>query len=230
MQLCFFFVFGKCYSIPSEKEPFCCCWANVFLAQTWHEGECKEKNTDSISVTFSIIIASSCLTLLHATSTSSCYTFISCRPTRVQRAQWSIGSSGLCCLAWTCGSPSTLHSGSPRTYCQCSLWLAANWEDEKKKKNTPHPVEKRGGNWIIKNIWSFGNVQLCKCLSGKDPDYATTPHQLLLSTASPNPGVSTMVSVSWTPPSLISTLDCSTWNTPTLTLFSTLLTSTHAKS
>lgn len=35
-------------------------------------------------------------------------------------------------------------------------------------------------------------------------------HQLLLSTASPNPGVSTMVSVSWTPPSLINTLDCST--------------------
>ncbi len=81
---------------------------------------------------FTSITASSCLALLHATSTSSHYTFPSCRPTRVQRARWSIGSSGLCCLAWICGSPWTLHSGSPRTYCQCSLWLAANWKDGKK--------------------------------------------------------------------------------------------------
>lgn len=36
------------------------------------------------------------------------------------------------------------------------------------------------------------------------------PYQLLLSTASPNPGVSTIVSSSWTPPSFIKTLDCST--------------------
>lgn len=36
-------------------------------------------------------------------------------------------------------------------------------------------------------------------------------YQLLLSTASPNPGVSTMVSSSCTPPSFTSTLDCSTW-------------------
>lgn len=36
------------------------------------------------------------------------------------------------------------------------------------------------------------------------------PYQLLLSTASPNPGVSTIVSSSWTPPSFIKTFDCST--------------------
>lgn len=41
--------------------------------------------------------------------------------------------------------------------------------------------------------------------------HSRTTYQLLLSTASPNPGVSTMVSNSWTPPSFISTLDCSTW-------------------
>lgn len=41
---------------------------------------------------------------------------------------------------------------------------------------------------------------------------AGNPYQLLLSTASPNPGVSTIVSSSWTPPSFIKTLDCSTWN------------------
>lgn len=35
-------------------------------------------------------------------------------------------------------------------------------------------------------------------------------YQLLLSTASPNPGVSTIVSSNWTPPSLIKTFDCST--------------------
>lgn len=35
-------------------------------------------------------------------------------------------------------------------------------------------------------------------------------YQLLLSTASPNPGVSTIVSSSWTPPSFIKTFDCST--------------------
>lgn len=60
------------------------------------------------------------------------YTVISCRHTRVRRARWSIGSSGLCCLAWTCGSPSTLRSGSPRICCRCSLWPAANWEDGKR--------------------------------------------------------------------------------------------------
>lgn len=38
-------------------------------------------------------------------------------------------------------------------------------------------------------------------------------HQSLLSTASPNPGVSTMVSSSCTPPSFISTFDCSTCDT-----------------
>lgn len=38
-------------------------------------------------------------------------------------------------------------------------------------------------------------------------------HQLLLSTASPNPGVSTIVRSSWTPPSFTNTLDCSTCNT-----------------
>lgn len=38
------------------------------------------------------------------------------------------------------------------------------------------------------------------------------PYQLLLSTASPNPGVSTIVSSSWTPPSFTKTLACSTWH------------------
>lgn len=36
-------------------------------------------------------------------------------------------------------------------------------------------------------------------------------YQLLLSTASPKPGVSTMVSRRWTPPSFMRTFDCSTW-------------------
>lgn len=35
-------------------------------------------------------------------------------------------------------------------------------------------------------------------------------YQLLLSTASPKPGVSTIVSSSWTPPSFTKTLACST--------------------
>lgn len=43
-------------------------------------------------------------------------------------------------------------------------------------------------------------------------------YQLLLSTASPNPGVSTIVSSNWTPPSLIKTFDCSTCKTNTVRL------------
>lgn len=115
---------------------------------------CTSRCQKGPSITSHNIAASvSCLVhFISLYSTSSYYNFISCRPTRVQRVRWNIGSSGLCCLAWICGSPSTLHSGSPRTYCQCNLSLAASWKMKKR-----YQAEKRGGNWIIKNIWS-----LCK--------------------------------------------------------------------
>lgn len=67
-----------------------------------------------------------------------------------------------------------------------------------------HQAKRQQDNKEHKIIWESLSS------SGKCPECANTAHQLLLSTASPNPGVSTIVSVSWTPPSLISTLDCST--------------------
>lgn len=45
-------------------------------------------------------------------------------------------------------------------------------------------------------------------------------YQLLLSTASPKPGVSTMVSRRWTPPSFMRTFDCSTCPQQALTQIS----------
>lgn len=49
-----------------------------------------------------------------------------------------------------------------------------------------------------------------RCAGGGGRPGLSHPHQLLLSTASPKPGVSTMVSSSWTLPSFTRTLDCST--------------------
>ncbi len=46
------------------------------------------------------------------------------------------------------------------------------------------------------------------------PPTKAATYQLLLSTASPKPGVSTTVSRKWTPPSFSDTFVCSTWKYP----------------
>lgn len=66
------------------------------------------------------------------------------RLTHAQMVQWNIGSSGLCCRALTSGSPWILRSGSPRTYCQCSLWLAASCGAQ---TVSWHKVEEEKTNW-----------------------------------------------------------------------------------
>lgn len=89
-------------------------------------------------------------------------------------------------------------------------WLPAT----NTKKMTPR--NKKLEEVVCVNQKFKEDTKYSKCGNSLIPSWkrnyqALRPYQLLLSTASPKPGVSTMVRVSWTPPSLISTLDCSTW-------------------
>lgn len=104
--------------------------------------------------------------------------------TRVRTERWSTGSTALGCPASAAGWPGTLRWGNPQTCCRCSRWPAASWGPR---------IKVRYGDGDINEPMADGRA-----------------HQLLLSTASPKPGVSTMVSRSCTPPSLTRTLDCST--------------------
>lgn len=114
---------------------------------------------------------------------------MSVKPTHVQTERWNTGSIALCCLASAACWPATLHWGNPQTYCRCNRWPAASW----------------GRHIIHINVRNI----LCFCNSYK-PVTVSWTHQLLLSTASPKPGVSTIVSRRCTPPSFTRTFDCST--------------------
>lgn len=71
-----------------------------------------------------------------------------------------------------------------------------------KKQRTPW-IRDEERSFDILRIINEGTVSVLSWSCGDS-------YQLLLSTASPNPGVSTIVSSSWTPPSFIKTLHCST--------------------
>lgn len=77
-------------------------------------------------------------------------------------------------------------------------------------KKLPTNTQKEPLSWeccrVAVRFFRIINERILSVLSCSDS------YQLLLSTASPNPGVSTIVSSSCTPPSFIKTLDCSTWH------------------
>lgn len=85
-----------------------------------------------------------------------------------------------------------------------------NWLPTAKMEKRSNLGRKQQGIWTVQMITWLTLTWHALRSYAEHLDCVRTAHQLLLSTASPNPGVSTMVSVSWTPPSLISTFDCST--------------------
>ncbi len=130
--------------------------------------------------------------------------------THVPRERWNTGSSEFGCQASVVYSLWILSSGNPQTCCLCGRWLAASCKIPMTDSVTNLHKKYRNTLWIrnVRKFLGIINEAILSAMSWSRGD----PYQLLLSTASPNPGVSTIVSSSWTPPSFIKTLDCSTWH------------------